>query len=331
MLERRWGLGRLLFVGTGPTGYLDLLARGGREAEVAEAGARALRRMDSWHVVDLQELRPEAAAWTLFEGWDGPRARAWQSNCTVIEAKPWDELLMRLDRKLRSNVRRALRRAEADGVRRELADADEAGPAARRLVTLSREQWRERWRETGPEHWTPRFEAHLETAARRMTAKGLGGISEFRRGEEAVISHFLIFGWDFVGQYMIGAGQEALQRYQFSSLGIRDAVDIAHDRNISRFSLLRGEEPYKLLWNPRIVPNCRVILGRNTVSWGPYAGYYALRSRVVRYAKSEHAPRWAKDLPASYRVLRYGAARYVKSDRAPRWLRDAAANWFKEI
>ena len=93
MLERRRGFGRLLFLGTGPTGYLDVLVRSGWEAEVAEAGVRALRQMGSWHVADLQELRPEAAGWGFFERWDGPRIRVSQDMCPVIEAKPWDELV----------------------------------------------------------------------------------------------------------------------------------------------------------------------------------------------------------------------------------------------
>ena len=41
--------------------------------------------------------------------------------------------------------------------------------AAKRLVTISREQWRERWMETGPEHWTSRSESLIVAAARRMT------------------------------------------------------------------------------------------------------------------------------------------------------------------
>ena len=223
----------------------------------------------------------------------------------------------------------ALRRAEADGVHSELVDPHGAGRAARRLVALNRESRQGRY--IGPEHLSMRFESFISAAARRMTAKGLGGISEFRRDGEVIISHFLVFGRDFIGQYMIGAGQEAFQRYQFSSLGIRDAVDVAHERDIGHFSLLRGEEPYKLLWNPRIVPNHRVILGRNMVRWAPYAGYYALRSGVVRYVKSERSPTWMKDVPDKYRRLRYGVARYVKSERAPRWIRDITANWFKEI
>jgi CelD/BcsL family acetyltransferase involved in cellulose biosynthesis len=62
MLQRRGGFGRLLFIGTGPTDYQDILARKGWESRVSEAGVRALRQMAGWQVADLQQLRPEAAA-----------------------------------------------------------------------------------------------------------------------------------------------------------------------------------------------------------------------------------------------------------------------------
>ena len=331
MLERGLGFSRLLFVGTGPTDYLDVLAREGRETQVLKALARTIRQMGSWQVADLQQLRPEAAAWGIRRHWDGPQLRVWQSNCPVIDAKPWDELLASIKKSLRSSARQTLRRAREDGLRCELASVEDVKEAARRLVAVSREQWQERWLETGPEHWTRRFEAHLEVASRRMTARGLGAISEFRRDGEVVISHFLVFGRDFVGQYMIGASQEALRRYQFSSLGMWDGINVSLDRKGSYFDLLRGEEPYKLRWSSRVVSNHRMVLGRNLLVWSPYAAYHALRSRAKRYAYSENAPAWVKDTKDRYRTLRYAAARYANAESATRWIKRITASWFKGV
>ena len=72
MLERDRAFRRLLFVGTGLTDYNDALVRGGWEARVTEAAGWALWGMGGWHMVELQELRPGAAAWGLFRGWGGP-------------------------------------------------------------------------------------------------------------------------------------------------------------------------------------------------------------------------------------------------------------------
>jgi CelD/BcsL family acetyltransferase involved in cellulose biosynthesis len=313
MLERGQIFGRLLFLGSGITDHHDVLVREGWERQVAEAAVGALERMGSWWVADLQELRPEAAAWGLSENWSGPRASVWQSNCPVVDVKPWDELLASMSKNLRSTFRRALRRAEGDGLRCEQAGVEEAERAGRWLVALHREAWQ--GKEIGPEHLTRRFEAHLEASARRMTARGLGVVSEFWQGGEVIISHFLLFGRDSIEAYLQGASQKALGRYQFSSLYIWDAMNVALSGNSRYLDLLRGEEPYKLRWSSRVVPNHRMILGRNPLFWAPYAGFHALRSRAKRSADSEEASRWVKDARDMYRTLRRAATRFTGKDK----------------
>lgn len=315
MLERRWGFfGRLLFIGNGPTDYLDILAKEGWEAQVAKAGVKALQQMGSWQVAELQELRPQAAAWSIFREWLGPRSHISQSNCLIIDVRPWDKILVSLSRNLRSDVRRHLRRAEVDGVRRRLVGMEDVEQAARRLVALSRERLREQ--ETDPKRWSRRFDAYLEIAARRMTARGLGAISEFRRDEEAMISNFSIFGQESVHLYIIGASREALARYQFSSLAIFDAINVAHDRNNHYLDLGRGGQPVKLQWKPRIVSNHCVILGRNLLFSGPYLACQLLRHKARKYVHSESAPRWVKDAVKRYRVLRRrGRSPFVRPSR----------------
>jgi CelD/BcsL family acetyltransferase involved in cellulose biosynthesis len=305
MLERRrWGLRRLLWVGSGITDYLDALVREGWEEQVAEAGMWALGQINFWRVADLQELRPEAAAWAIFGGWPGLKATVWQSNCPIIDVKPWDELVKTsLSRNRRSTVRRTLRHAEAAGLRRELAGVQDAEKAARRAVALHQATWQDR--DINPEHLTRRFEEHIATAAYRMTARSLGGVSGYHNNDgEMIVSDLLIFGQDFVGTYLQGASQEALRIYQVSSLYIWDGLNIALSRNSRRFDLLRGEEEYKLRWSSEVKPNHRLILGRNPLFWGPYAGYYSLRSKLRNYVHSERAPRWVKEVNG-------GRARYV--------------------
>jgi CelD/BcsL family acetyltransferase involved in cellulose biosynthesis len=277
MIQRRYGFKRLLFVGTGVTDYLDLLAREGWEGEVAEAGVRVLGRLGPWEVADLQELRPEAVAWGLFSGWDGPRTQRWQVNCVVIDAKPWDELLMTVSKNLRKKARRAIRGAEEDGVRRELVKAEDAEEAARRLVALHREAWQ--GKEIDPNNLTETYESHMVAAARRMTSRRLGGIDEFRRGGEVIVSQFLVFGRNFIGTHTLGATQKAMERYQVSALEVWSLLNTALERNYDYVSLLRGEEPYKLRWSNRTIPNHRMILGRRLVPWSLYIGYRDLRSR----------------------------------------------------
>jgi hypothetical protein len=206
--------------------------------------------MDGWHVAELHQIGPTATIWDFLEGWNGPRIDLQHRPVWVIEVKPWDELLMSFKRKIRYDIRRALRRAEADGVHRRVAEPSDAERAARRLVALHREAWQ--GRDIGPEHLTQRFESHIVAAARRMTTRGLGGISEFWRDGEVIISDFWVSGENFLGTHTVGASQKALQNYQWSSLYIWDAVLNALDRGCSTVDLLRGEEPYKLRCGHRI-------------------------------------------------------------------------------
>jgi CelD/BcsL family acetyltransferase involved in cellulose biosynthesis len=277
MIQQRFGFKRLLFVGTGVTDYLDLLAREGSEREVAEAGVRILRRLGPWQVADLQELRPDAVAWGLFSGWDGHKIKRWQVNCLGIDAIPWDELLMTVSRNLRKTARRALRRAEGDGVRHELVNSEDAREAGRRLVALHREAWQ--GKEIDPNNLTETYETHMVAAARRMTSRGLGGIGEFRRDGEVIASHFLVFGRNCIGTHTLGATQKAMERYQISSLEVWSLVNWALDRNYDYVNLLRGDEKYKARWSNQAIPNHRMILGRRLLPWSLYTGYRILRSR----------------------------------------------------
>ena len=316
MLKHRLGFSKLLFVGTGPTDYLDVLIRERWEDQVSEVLARTIGEIDSWQVADLQQLRPDAAAWGICRHWNGPQLRLWQDSFPVVEVRLSNELLQSMSSNLRSTVRRSLRRFEADGGRCELAGVDDAEVAAKRLVTISREQWRERWLETGPEHWTSRSESLVVAAVRRMTARGLGGISEFWRDGEVIISDFWVSGRDFIGTYLLGASREALRHYQWSSLYIYDALNIARSKNCGYLDLLRGEELYKLRWSSRILSSHRLILGRNLAFWAPYAWYHALRLKAKRYVQSESAPRWIGGAITEARALRrYGVASYIRSGR----------------
>jgi CelD/BcsL family acetyltransferase involved in cellulose biosynthesis len=307
MLRRRWGFGRLLFIGTGITDYLDILARQEWEDRVSEAGRRALWQMDRWHVVDLQQLCPEAAAWSIFKDWLGPRTYIWQDSTPTMDVKPWDEVLKSVNRKLRSNFRRTLRRAEADGLHAELASVDDVEQATYNMVVLHREAWR--GRDIAPEHLTRRFEAHLQAAARRMTAHGLGGVSEFWCKGEAIASHLVVFGRDSVAQVLFGVRQDVLQRYQMYSLYTKDMVDMALRRNLSSVNWGRGDELYKLRWTSKVFSTRRVIMGRSLALWAPYVGYLVLNSKVRSYANSEGAPRWIKRAVGRYRALRSALAR----------------------
>ena len=300
MLERRWGFGRLLYIGTGTSPYLDVLVHKDWEAKVYEAGVRALRHMDGWHVADLREICPTATIWSFLQDWNGPRIDFQGEPCWVIEVKPWDELVMSLTKSQRTPARRSLRRAEEDGVHCVLAGTEDVERAARRLIALHREM--RRGRKIAPGRLTAKFESYTLAAARRMTARGLGRISEFWRDEEVIISSFVISANDLTVPYMVGANHEAMGRYQWSTLFIWDALNIARSRNCSYVSLLTGKEEYKQRWSKE-VPYYRITLGRSRLIWSLYLlilrcyrAYRSLRSRVAAYENSDAAPSGSRPL-----------------------------------
>jgi CelD/BcsL family acetyltransferase involved in cellulose biosynthesis len=301
MLERRWGFGKLLFIGAGlaSADYLDVLVRSDWEAEAREAGVQALRRMDGWHVAELHQICPTATIWDFLKGWNGPRIDLQQRPLWVIEVKPWEELLASLSRNNRKAARRTVQRAEKDDVRCVLAGVENVERAARRLVALHREM--RRGRNIVPERLTARFESYILAAARRMTERGLGGISEFWRDGEVVVSSFFVFDNDLTVTYMAGVNQEAMRRYQWSTLNIWDALNIARSRDCSYVSLLPGSEDYKQRWGKE-VPYYRITLGRSPLLWRLYLpiwrcyqAYRSLRLRVREYLRSDTTPRWVKD------------------------------------
>jgi hypothetical protein len=339
LMVRRPSFGRLLLIGGDKTTlysdvmtpYKDILIREGWEEAVAETGARALKEMGGWQVADLQELMPEAAAWNIFRHWDGPKVSVPITVYLLMHAKPWEELLSSLSRRLRKTARRTLRHAEQDGVRREPAAPEDAERAASTLVGLHQALWR--GRRIAPEHLTPRYEAFMRAAARRTSERGIGRISEFRRQSngEVLVSQFLLFDKDFVGAYVTGAGEEASRRYQLETLSNWDAMEVAHVGNSEYVSFMDGATRDKLRWASEVVRSHRLILGRSAAFWVPYAGYhvlrdryYALRSEAQSYAYSEGAPRWVKKAIERY----YALVLYPYSEGTPRWVRNTTQRYY---
>jgi hypothetical protein len=182
---------------------------------------------------------------------------------------------------------------------------------------------------------TVRYEAFMQAAAKRMSARGIGRISEFRRQEDGkvLVSQFLVSDKDFVGVYLTGASEDASRRYQFETLSNWDATNLARGSGRPRVSFMDGTSPDKLRWASEVVSSHRAILGRSKASfWVPYAGFYVLRHRYYSllskaqvYVHSEDAPRWIKKATESY----YALVLYPYSESAPRWVSSATERYWE--
>lgn len=304
MLEPRLALSRLVFIGTGVTDRLDILVRDGHHDGFIRCAIAALDSLRPWLIVDLHQVRPQAAVWELVRAWRRPQLVVWEDDEPVIPVGKPEQILSNLSQNHRSTLRRALRRAETSKIERSFASEAEAERAGRRLVDLHREMWE--GRPIAPEHKTARFRLLFAAAARRLTAAGLGAVSQFCCDGRVLIASLLLFDRDQVGTYLLGADRDTAAQFQISSLYIWDALNVADDRGVSTVSLLRGSEPYKLRWRPEIKATHRIVVGRNWLVWAPYATVVSLHSRARQYAHSGEAPSWFLTLAKSYRLLARG-------------------------
>jgi CelD/BcsL family acetyltransferase involved in cellulose biosynthesis len=276
MVEGGRSLRRLRFIGTGISDHLDVLARADRHAEVGVAGARCLMDMGDWHVADLQEVRPDAAAWHLHRAWSRFSSSLEQSRCPVVDVRPWEDALSSLTRNQRGQARKTMRRLERDGITIRRVAPAAAGPAVARFLELHRGYWRDR--RISPEHESSRFQAHIERFVSLLSADGPGGLYEYVDADGDVVAGDLVLvGPGFVGEYLSGMTDYVRGRFDFQTLLVHLLLDVAHEVGVRQISLLRGEEPAKLRWNTGTVVNARVVLARRAALGGGYAGYHRLR------------------------------------------------------
>ena len=197
-------------------------------------------------------------------------------------------MLGSVSKSTRKVARRTLRRMEEDGVQWKIVNPDDTARAARVLMALHWESWQ--GREIDPIHRSQWFESQMTSIIRRIVASDYGGVNEFWKDGEVIMSSFWLSHGDFFGAYLVGASQEALRRYQVSSIFQRYDLKICESRNNRTLSMLRGEEPYKLRWNPEIVANSRVFFGLRPFSTRLYVAY-----RTARSIYTDSAPGWIKD------------------------------------
>jgi hypothetical protein len=173
----------------------------------------------------------------------------------------------------------------------------------------------------------------MEAAARRMSERGIGRISEFRRDDAVLVSQFLVFDKDFVGVYVTGAIDEASRRYQFETLSNWDALEVARGKSSKYVSFMDGATRDKLRWASEVVSSHRIILGRKrTSSWLPYAAYYILRERYYSLRSQAQSYVLSESAPGSIRAgtqRYYALLNYVYSDDAPRWIKSPTHRYWE--
>ena len=280
MLRGCYGLRRLVFLGTPISDNLDVIARGGRERDVAHALVKYLRSSWSLPMLDLEEVREGGVAEALAATWGSPGIRIEQSICPSMPIKPWNDLVAALPRKRRETARKTIRRADQLGLGWKPVPTERTVDATERWLELHRRYWRGRG--ITQEHETARFAAHLNRSAMQLQESGLARVYELVRcddygGVTIAGADMVLVGHDFATGYISGFADEIPRQFEVNTLLVRLWVDVALEHGVPVVSMGRGVEPYKTKWCSQYRTNYRIMLGRPTLQWMAITGYYIIR------------------------------------------------------
>ncbi|MHA6763528.1 GNAT family N-acetyltransferase [Streptacidiphilus sp. PAMC 29251] len=148
LMLRRLPAPQLVPIGGGLSDFLDVLLDDDLAEQIAPVLARALaerlRLTRPWAVLDLRELRPDAAAHRLAAHWPGAVLRFPDSLCQHLPGVPMDEVLARLPGRTAQRSRAKLRKLDSAGVETSLVPAEGVPQALAELLALHELQWRGR-------------------------------------------------------------------------------------------------------------------------------------------------------------------------------------------
>ena len=262
VVRRRGPVTVLTALGGAVTDHHDVLMDPAVAAE--EQGWAVLTRtvLDraGWHVLDLPEVRPGAAAEAWLRHWPGPVAARPASVCLELPVSSPDEALARLPGRTANTLRRKIRKVDAAGVERRQVTGTAVAGAVDRLLGLHARQWAGRG--GNPEHLTARYRTLLGDALERMVQDHQAVVTEFWLAGRYVAAEIDLVGHDELSYYLAGVDPDLRQEFDTSCLLVPHGLELARQAGVGSYSLLRGEEDYKHRWRPDRVQQRRLLLAR---------------------------------------------------------------------
>jgi CelD/BcsL family acetyltransferase involved in cellulose biosynthesis len=256
VLRREHGLPfrRLQWVGTGVSDYLGPLVLPGYGEEAARNLSAHLRSRASrfWDVADLHQIREDSPLTAFLKPsitGRSPRSPLIQQAVAPYRALPptVEELHAQFGKKLRSNLRYALRVLERDHrVELTLADATDLDREMGNFFDLHAKRWRSRWQPGVL--FGKAIQAFHRQAARGLLEQGSLRLHVLRLDGETVASLYC-FTHGGVGYYYLGGFEPALSRHSVGTLLTAHALEEAVREGCREFDFLRGQEPYKYRWD----------------------------------------------------------------------------------
>ena len=256
------GLRLLLPLGIATTDYLDALVLPGRaEAVMACVLGRLAAHAHRWDAADWPQLRPGAALLR------GAAPAGWEEEvhpgetCPVLCLLPGTEAVASaVPRRMRQNLRTALRRAEAEGdLRWERAEDRTLEEIFDALLRLHRARWAERG-EAGVLATRAVETAHREALPGLLRA-GVLRLHALRLNGAVIAVLYALAdrpgGAERRVYYYIGGFDPRFAALSPGALLVGRAIEEAAAEGAVAFDFLRGAEPYKYRWGARDTPTWR--------------------------------------------------------------------------
>jgi len=266
-------LRRLMFVGTGISDFLDILAPRHRAFEVCELIEQFLSSARDHDLVDLQDLRPTAVLRETLQCSSLSPAVAdahevmWvdQEPCLAIALPPtWEAYMAGLGRNMRKNVPyycRLLQRRR-EGVEIGAAGRAELPEVMSALFELHQKRWQQR-RQRG--HLvSQQVQAFHRQVAERFLDRNWLRLHYIRVGGRIIATDYAFRFRDHYAGYLMGF--DPAPEWKHHSIGtVMTAEVIRHAiaEGCQVMDLLRGKDAYKAMWGPtQEAVNCRLLRRR---------------------------------------------------------------------
>lgn len=256
----------LRLAGTGPSDYLDMLALPGWESVVASAFVAYLREHSRrWDWLDLQQIRPGAAADTLCDAAARDRVEVWQGEtCPYLPLIPgdWEGVRKSLGKKLRQNIGyygRALEKQYM--VEYRMANHETLADDLDAFFFLHQKRWNKRWLPGAfASRQTRKFH---EAAARNLLDAGMLRLHTLSL-DGTIQAALYCFHKDDRTCYYLSGFEPEMSRLSIGTVLTAHAIRHAAEKDgAHEFDFLRGNEAYKYRWGAIDRHNRRLSLTRS--------------------------------------------------------------------
>jgi CelD/BcsL family acetyltransferase involved in cellulose biosynthesis len=281
LVRRRRGPLRVLEpVGMDPGDYWDALSAAGREREVADAVAAALREQrgawDAWILRCAPPASPVPGALDALPALRRPPIPAPH----IALPEDFDAYLKGLSSSHRQNLRKHLRRLDDGEVELdEITDPARLPEVVERWQGFRRAQWEAQGKDINPEHVSPRFAAFMLACLRELLPAGAALVWEFRV-DERVVGTYVNFADADAFYWYLGGFDPAVVKLGLGKIAIGHGIRTSIAAGRARYDFGRGAEPYKYWYGAVDRPLVARVVGNGSArSRLALAGARAVLSR----------------------------------------------------